>query len=320
MSIVSKIMNSNPRLHSFYERVKVLTLPGFDNVPLYDVVVFFIKEMKRNVISIRAKAIAFTFFLALFPGFIFLFTLIPYIPIANLQENLINFLQEIMPGDSFLLLENTIRGVIQEQRVELLSIGLLLALFVSTNGVMAMMESFDKSYAVFVKRNALVKRWVALKLTIVLFFLLVISIIAIVEGNLLLKLFLKTFNIMTSFNFLLFSTLKWLVILMLFFNSISFIYYYGPAVKKKFRFISAGSTLATLVAVIISIAFSYFVNNFGSYNRFYGSIGTVIALQVYIYLNAFALLLGFELNASIAINKNLRERKIDDEAHEGNIL
>jgi len=312
-------MNSNDKLHSIYERAKEFTLPGFDSVPIYEVLVFLRNEIRRNVISMRAKAIAFTFFLALFPALIFLFTLIPYIPIPGLQNNLISFIQDLLPTDTFALLEKTIRGVIQEQRGGLLSIGLLLSLFVSTNGVMAMMESFDKSYAVFVQRSAIEKRWVALKLTIVIFFLLVISIITIVEGNLMLKLLLKTFHILTPFNFILFSTLKWFIILLLFFNSISFIYYYGPAVKKKFRFISAGSTLATALVILISIGFSYFVNNFGQYNRFYGSIGTIIALQIYIYLNAFALLLGFELNASIAINKNLREHHVRDQLQDGNI-
>lgn len=319
MSIVSRIMNSNARLHSIYERAKGLTLPGFEGVPIYDVVVFFRNEIKRNVISVRAKAIAFTFFLALFPGLIFLFSLIPYIPIPNLQENLIDFIRELLPGDTFNVLEKTIRDIVMEQRGGLLSIGLVLALFVSTNGMMAMMESFDKSYAVFSKRNMLVKRWVALKLTVVIFFLLVVSIITIVKGNQVLKFLLKTFDILNPFNFLLFSTLKWFIILLLFFNSISLIYYYGPSMKKKFRFISAGSTLATILVIFISIGFSYFVNNFGSYNRFYGSIGTIIALQIYIYLNAFAMLLGFELNASIAINKKLREHRPADEFHDANI-
>ena len=148
---------------------------------------------------------------------------------------------------------------------------------------------------------------------------MVISLITIVEGNLLLKMLLKNFKILTPFNFIILSTLKWFIIILLFFNSISFIYYYGPAVKKKFRFVSAGSTLATFLVIVISIGFSYFVNNFGHYNRFYGSIGTIIALQIYIYLNAFALLLGFELNASIAINKNIREHLPGNEVQDANV-
>ncbi|HXH19961.1 MAG TPA: YihY/virulence factor BrkB family protein [Chitinophagales bacterium] len=319
MSLVSRLMNSHPYLSALYERAKALTLPGFDNIPLYDVFVFFRNEVRRNVISVRAKAIAFTFFLALFPALLFLFTLIPYIPIPNLQNDLIKFIKEFLPHEAFVMLETTITGVIKEQRGELLSIGLFLALFISTNGVMAMMESFDKSYAVFVKRSRLKMRLVALGLTLILFFLLVVSIITIVEGNLFLKSLLKTFNRLNQFNFILFSTLKWIIIILLFFNSISLIYYYGPAVRKKFRFVSAGSTLATFLVILISIGFSYFVNNFGSYNRFYGSIGAIIALQIYIYLNAFAMLIGFELNASIAISKNIREHRPDVELQSGDV-
>lgn len=319
MSFVRNWMDKNARMRNFIAWAKEITLPGFDDVPLYDVVVFFRNEMQRNVISIRARAIAFTSFMALFPALIFLFTLIPYIPVENLQENLIDFIRERIPSDTFKLLEGTITGIIQEERGDLLSIGLALALFISTNAMMALMQSFDKSYAVFIKRGTLKRRGIALGLTIVLFFLLLFSIMTIVAGNTLLKLLLATFDILNPFNFILFSTLKWMIVILLFFFSISFIYYYGPAVKKKFRFISAGSTLATLLVIGISIGFSYFVNNFGQYNRIYGSLGTIIALQIYIYLNSFALLLGFELNAAIAISKNIRQHRVIDELQDGNV-
>ncbi len=311
------MIDKNARLRQLTSWAKEITLPGFDGVPLYDVMVFFRNEMKRNVISVRARAIAFTSFMALFPALIFLFTLIPYIPVENLQVNLVDFIRERIPMDTFKMIEGTITGVIQEQRGELLSIGLALALFISTNAVMSLMQSFDKSYVVFVKRGMLKTRGIALGLTIVLFFLLLLSIMTIVAGNLFLKLLLETFDILNPFNFILFSTLKWMIVILLFFLSISFIYYYGPAVKKKFRFVSAGSTLATLLVILISIGFSYFVNNFGQYNRIYGSIGTIIALQVYIYLNSFALLLGYELNLAIAISKNIREHRVIDELQDG---
>lgn len=317
MSFVRKVIDKNARLRQLTVWAKEIRLPGFDGVPLYDVMVFFRNEMKRNVISVRARAIAFTSFMALFPALIFLFTLIPYIPVENLQVNLVLFIKERIPLETYKMVEGTITGVIQEQRGELLSIGLVLALFISTNAVMSLMQSFDKSYAVFVKRGMLKTRGIALGLTIVLFFLLLLSIMTIVAGNLFLKLLLETFDILNPFNFILFSTLKWMIVILLFFISISFIYYYGPAVKKKFRFVSAGSTLATLLVIAISIGFSYFVNNFGQYNRIYGSIGTIIALQVYIYLNSFALLLGYELNLAIAISKNISQHRVTDELQDG---
>ena len=317
MSVLDKILHRFPVLYKLVEWAETVRIPGFDNVPLYDVVFFFVNEIKRDVISVRARAIAYTFFLALFPSILFLLSLIPYIPVANLQDNLVLLIKELLPDESiFRLFEETITGVVIEQRGELLSIGLLLALFFSTNGVLGIMESFDKSYSTFIKRNILRNRWVALKLTIVLFFLLILSLVLIVAGNQILTLLLSMFDILSPFTFILFSTLKWIIIILLFFNSISFIYYYGPATKKKFKFISAGSTLATLLAILISIGFSYFVSNFATYNKIYGSIGTIIALMVFIYLNSFVLLIGFELNASIAYNKNLRlerEAGTDDE-------
>ncbi|GIV32503.1 MAG: hypothetical protein KatS3mg031_0038 [Chitinophagales bacterium] len=302
-----KPLTHYPGVRNLILLLKKVSLPGFDNLPLYDVLVFFRNEIKRDVISVRAKSIAFTFFMALFPGLLFLFTLIPYIPVPNLQANLINLISEMLPAEAFRMLENTLMGVISQQRGELLSISLFTSLFLATNGMMAVMESFDKSYATFIKRSGLKKRWVAFKLTLVLIFVLMISMGAIVAGNRLLRLLLQTFDILTPFNYLLFSTLKWVVILLLLFVSISLIYYYGPAVKKKFRFISPGSTVATLLVIFVSLGFSYFVNNFGQYNRIYGSIGAIIALQIFIYLNSFALLIGFELNAAITISKSIRK-------------
>jgi membrane protein len=108
-------------------------------------------------------------------------------------------------------------------------------------------------------------------------------------------------------------TFKWLVIAALLFFTISFIYYYGPAKKRKWRFISAGSTLATCLSILTSIGFSYFVNNFGQYNKLYGSMGTLIVVLLWIYFNSLILLIGFELNASInkakAENETLQKRR-----------
>ncbi len=274
-SIITNYIYSKPRLARITAKVREIKLPGFDGVPLYVVLKFFLDEIKRDVISVRARAISFTFFMALFPALIFVFSLIPYIPVENLQINLVNFIRELLPEDTFHLIENTVIGVVNQQHGELLSISLFFSLFLSTNGVMAMMESFDKSYAVFSKRSAWRKRWVALKLTLVLIFLLVMSMLTIIGGNKVLKLLIVNFSTLSPFNIILFSTLKWIIIILLFFNAISFIYYYGPAVKKKFKFISAGSTLATIFVILISIGFSYFVNNFGQYNRIYGSIGAI---------------------------------------------
>lgn len=305
-----KIMERFPFIGETIEKAKDVSLPGLDEVPVYDVVVFFIKEIKKDVITVRAQSIAFSFFLALFPSIIFIFTLIPYIPIDNIQENLISILSEVMPENAFQFVDQTITDLVKNERGGLLSLGFFLALFFSSNGVLGIMSSFNKSLATFEQRNPLVQRWVAIKLTVLLFVLLISSITLIVGGNFLLTWLLELFHRLNKFNFILFSALKYMVIMFLFFMTISTIYYYAPATTKKWKFMSTGSTIAALLMILTSVIFSYFVNNFGSYNRIYGSLGTIMALQIWIYLNSFILLIGFELNASIDYNKRLLNEEI----------
>ncbi|MEX0811328.1 MAG: YihY/virulence factor BrkB family protein [Chitinophagales bacterium] len=313
MALFDKILEHSAKARNLLETAKEASLPGLQGVPVYYVVQFFIHEIKRDVLIVKSKAIAFSFFLALFPALIFLLTLIPYIPIDGLQENMIVLLRDILPANAYELLDQTLTDTIQRPRGGLLSIGFLTALFISSSGMIGVMESFDKSIETFHTRNALQMRWVAFKLTFVIFFLTMISVALIVEGNRLLEIIAEDWLKLGAWSVTLLSTFKWLIILFLIFNTYSFIYYYGPATKKKWNFMSTGSTVATILTIIFSLGFSYFVNNFGTYNKLYGSIGTIIALQFWIYLNSFALLIGFEINASITYNKHLILKK-DDEA------
>ncbi len=307
MKLIDRIKEKLPIIDRLIEKAKHVSLPGFHKVPIYHVVIFFFTEIKRDILPVRAKAIAFNLFLAIFPGLIFLFTLIPYIPIDGLQASLVSLLNDVLPEDVFFFIKETIEDTVLNRRASLLSVGILFTLFIASNGVIGMIDSFNKSYDTFHDRNFITKRWVALKLTLLLSTLLFSSIVVIILGDELLHLILDTLGVDTDFNYILFTTLRYLTILLLFFLGISTIYYYGPAVKKKWSFVSPGSTLATVLCILISLGFSYFVNNFGGYNKLYGSIGTIIALLFWIYFNALALLVGFELNASIAYNRNLLE-------------
>lgn len=293
-SIVQKILN----------RAKTTSLPGFEGAPIYQVVSFFISEIQKGAITIQAKAVAFTFFLALFPSIIFIFTLIPYLPIAGLKEHILMLLLEFLPSDVYSFLDQTIIEMLNKKKGGLLSIGLFAAIMLSTNAMMGMMDSFDRSENVKRRRKGYQQRGVAFLLTIVVFILLVLSLLLIVSGNMLIKLILDEFHILNQFNFIFFSTLKWMALLVLFFSAISSIYYVGPSNRKNWNITSAGSTLATFLTIAISIGFSFFVNNFGKFNEIYGSLGTVIALQIFIYLNSFALLIGYELNISIKESKD----------------
>jgi len=195
----------------------------------------------------------------------------------------------------------------------LLSVGFLLALLFSSNGVLSMMRSFDKTYKhTFRTRNAVQKRLVAFKLTFILSGLLIVSVGLIFFGNRLIRLLLDSLDA-ANYAYYLFFALKWVVLFLLFYMSISMIYRHAPATLRKFPIINAGAGLATLASLFLSLGFSYYVDRFQTYNQVYGSIGTFIVLMLWMQLNAFVLLVGYELNASIAVNRNLqRMREADD--------
>ncbi len=314
------IFNKFPFLHRWIRWAKRVTLPGFDGVPLYDVLVFVITEIQKDAITIRAAAVAFNFMLAVFPTMIFFFTLIPYIPAispemtsSNMRDMVLEFMSKVLPLSAYDLLKTTIVDTITIPRGGLLSFGFIMALYFSTNGVNSMMSSFDKTYDVFKKRNFLQSRWVALKLTIFLALLVIFSVIFIIAGNYFIDLLLEFIEVKATIGKYAISLLRWLVILSMFFIAISLMYYYGPAIKQKFRFISAGSTTATLLSIVTSLGFSYYVNNYGTYNKLYGFIGNFIVIMLWFYFNAFVLLIGFELNASIAVNKEKKGRGKESE-------
>jgi len=298
-----------PLLYAMERKIKRFTLPGFAKVPVFEVVIFFMAELKDNTMVTRAQAIAFSFFLAVFPAILFSFTLIPYLPINNLEANTMLLLKQVLPNQqSFEFMRANIIDVIHKPRFGLLSFGFISALYLSTNGVITMMRSFDKTYDIYTRRNFFHQRWIALKLTLLLFILLLSSVLVIIGGDVILEWIFNTFHFLSAFSQILLQTLRFTIIAALFLFAISMIYYYGPAVKEKWRFISAGSITATILSIFISIAFSYYVKHFANYNKVYGSLGTIIILQVWFYLNSLVLLIGFELNASIYYNKSLKEK------------
>ncbi len=273
---------------------KKIRLPGFEGLPLYDVATFFFKGIYNGSITTRASSLAFNFFLAIFPSIIFLFTLIPYVPIANFQDTLFELLREVLPKAAFEASEETITDIVKNQHGGLLSIGFLSALFFSTNGVNSMIDGFNNSYHLVETRPLLKQRLVALKLVLITTLLLLVSIVVIIYTEYILsKLPLGVHSYYPI------QIGRLLIVSALFFTIISFYYYLGPVKKPGWKFISAGSTMATVLTLLTSLGFAFYVNHFGNYNKLYGSIGTLIIVLLWIYFNSIVLLLGFELNVSI---------------------
>lgn len=298
------------RLRTLLNNVsKKVILPGFKGYSLFYVGSFFFKGIQEGAISIRARSVAFNMFIAIFPALIFLFSLIPFIPVENFQYELFGVLAEVMPDSAYSLMHETISDTLLNQRSSILSIGFLLMLFFSSNGVLAFIEAFNSSYHEIETRNWLSRRVISVVLVVILSFLLLIAISLIVMGNNFIVNFMGDHPFYEQYEgtiFLIVGILKWFTVVLLYFLATSFLYFLAPSKKSRFRFITPGAIFATVLQIVTSLGFAYYVNNFAQYNKLYGSIGTVIVVMLLFYITALALILGFELNVSILTsNKNI---------------
>ena len=304
--IKNLIANSRPA-NFLVSKSKVIMLPGFSGIPLYDVIEFFAKQVKAIGMKERAAAIAFNLVMAIPPAIIFLFTLIPYLPISKeFIAALDSLIRDIIPGQQHNSpLISFLHDFIKKPRTGLLSLGFILSLYFSSNAFLGIMRSFDKNYMGFKKRNVFEKRKEALRLTLILFVLVFASVLLLAaRGPVLQWVGVKSHATRTFIN-----NIRWVIIVLLFFACISYIYRHAPAVHKKWRLINPGSILATFLMILFTLFFSYWVNHFGRYNQLYGSIGTILILMLLIYFNSLVLLIGFELNVSISSLKRIAEER-----------
>ncbi len=282
-----------------YRFVHSVTLPGFDNMPMARVFTFFYKGIVNGAITTRSSAISFNLFVAIFPTLIFLFTLIPFIPINNFQETLLSLIRNIIPQSAWESVKFTFLDIIMRPHSSWLSIGFVLALFFSTNGINSMIEAFNASYHSMETRGILAQRWVAFVLVVVLALMLVLAITFITVGSALLQYIKREGFIQDRFVYFLLDSLRWIVLIALTYFGISLIYYWAPAKKRPFKFFSAGSSSTTFVIMLTNVGFNFYANNLATYNALYGSIGTLLLILLWIYINSTILLIGFELNVSI---------------------
>lgn len=293
------LINSLPiqLLISFLKRLK---LPGFEGIPFYSVATFFVQRVKEGELQTRARSLAFSFLLALFPSVIFLFTLIPYIPINNFQTKLLSLISTLLPGNTYESAYKTIEDIVRHQHSGLLSFGFFFALFVSTDGIMALMRWFNRSYHGKDNRPLWKQRFLSIGITLLLASLVIVAILLIIISELIYYYITsKELLLENIFHLLLLQVGKWIILVTLCFTAISILYFFGPSKREKMKFVTAGSSLATFLLIATSLGFNYFVTNFGSYNKVYGSIGTLIIILIWLYINSLVMLIGYELNVAI---------------------
>lgn len=278
---------------------KRLVLPGFDGMPLYDVMVFFINGLVKGFLNARASAISFSVVLAVFPFLIFLFTIIPFVPIQNFQLVLLEIIRDFLPSSAWESVKGTLIDVITRPRTGLLFLNLILTLYFSTNGINSLIEAFNNTVHTIESRTVVKQYLISIVLVIIISLLLILSIGLMTFGTWFLDLIFPDTVTSSFFYLAMIQVLRWLIVAALILIAISFLYFLAPAKRGRYRFISAGSMLATILVILTTLGFNFYVDNFSSYNALYGSIGTLLIVLVWIYLNSISLLIGFELNASI---------------------
>lgn len=292
---------------SLIDTLKKIKPVGFSGLSIYDVTIFFFKGLQEGAITTRASSLAFNFFLAFFPSIIVFFTLIPYIPIDGFQETLMEIISNILPPSTNVATFETLEDIINNQRGGLLSIGFILALYFSTNGMSSLIQAFNSSYHIRESESILKHQLLSIILTIILSALVFLTIILIIFGKATIV-YLIEYQTISQNQITLLNIAKWVILIFMLFIAITTIFNLGPSIKSKTKIFSAGALLATLFIILTSVVFSYYIDNFSQYNKIYGSIGTLIIILLWIYFNAIILLIGFELNASIInAKKNLNK-------------
>lgn len=294
--IKRRLVTSEP-VKKLIRRSRNTYLPGFKGFSLFEVWRPFMRQLKKTSIIERAAAISFNVFMAIPPTLIFVFTLVPYLPISRqFIEELFSVIRDVIPGqqNNSVIIE-FLDDFLSRPRNELLSFGLLLAIFFSSNALMGLLRAFDKNYPGFVKRTGLQKRQTALKMTFIFFFLTFLCMLLLIAQGVV----LKWIGIKLVWVRYLITNVRWVILLLLVLLSVSFLYRHGPSLKNKWPLITPGSVFATSLMFLATFIVSFYVNNFSNYNKLYGSISVVFVLMSLIYVNALVIIIGFELNVTI---------------------
>ncbi|MBX9782286.1 MAG: YihY/virulence factor BrkB family protein [Chitinophagaceae bacterium] len=309
---IVRIITQLPGISHAIAFSKKAQLPGFEGLPLYDVVRFFFKQTRKVGLTERAAAISFNFIMAIPPACIFLFSLVPLFPIADsFNREVMSVVKDITPNVATRkLVQDFLNDFFGRPRNSLLSFGFLIAVFYSSNAMMGIIRGFNRSINEIDRRGFMEHRIKAIRLTLMIMLLFIASMIILMTQGALFKWFLNLLHIKNDFIKLLIKSLRWVVIIALFFYSIAFIYRHAPNVEKKWKLVSPGSILACTLLILFTFVFSFWINNYATYNKVYGPIGTIMIIMILIYVNSLVVLIGFELNVSIKSLKTESDKRL----------
>lgn len=276
-----------------------IVVPGFQGMTSLDLLRAYLTGLIKGALGSRAGSIAYSFFMALFPALIFVLNLVPYIPIPNFDVKFMGFIYELIPSQSLDFFKPIIDDIAQNERAGLLSFAGVLALFLTANGVNSIFNAFEGSHYNEINRSFFRQYMVAVATSIILALLLVTTISVVIYFEFLLS-SLRDRDLMSSdVDIALLSIGKNLFLLVMIYSVIATLYYFGTKEGRKSRFFSPGALMTTILFMLTTYLFGFYIDTFGRYNELYGSIGALLIMMLYIWLNSNLILLGFELNATL---------------------
>jgi len=297
-----------PVIRNLVRFLKGIKLNWLEGVTLYELLEIYIIGIAEGAVGYRAGAIAFSFFMALFPFALFILNLIPYIPIENFQTDFLRFVEDSVPPNTYEAIANIITDILRNSHSGLLSSGFLLSIFLQANGLNAILGGFENSKHVIDKRGFFSQYFIALALSLLLSFLLITTVAIIVVF----EVFLQQTKIQDMFseNIQILVMSRYIFVMLMILITTSILLKFGTKRKTKAALISIGSVFTTILIILSSYFFGIWVVKFSKYNELYGSIGTLLIMMFYIWINCMVLLLGFELNA--VINKHKKRNLVEN--------
>jgi membrane protein len=304
---IEEKLDKIPIINQLVRLTKKIKLPWLEGFSFYDMMELYIIGIAKGAFSYRAGAIAFSFFMALFPFALFILNLIPYIPIEGFQNDFLRFVEEGVPPNTFEAIKSIIDDILNNSYKGLLSSGFILSIFLMSNGINAVLGGFETSYHISINRGFFRQYLIALLMSLLFSFILIVTIVAILISEIIIQdVYLhRIWNTDTT----LIQIIRYGFLVLMILITTSMLFKFGTKEVKKVAFISIGSVFTTLIIMLSSNVFGIYVVKFAKYNELYGSIGTLLILMFYIWINCMILLLGFELNATI--HKLKRKNQLD---------
>lgn len=294
-----------PVVNYLVSSLKKIRLPGFEGLSIYDLTEMYFIGVIKGALTDRASAIAYSFFLALFPFLLFILNLIPYVPIEGFQEDFIIFIESLLPPQTVTFFDSIIEDIVSNQRGGLLSSVFFLSIFLMANGINAIFGGFETSYHAVNTRSMLRQYMVAVGVAMLMAVVFLGSVVGFIVyeiyiGHLISDIVASANNREVGTGDTIGVRLgRFFFFIVITFFTTAMLYYFGTSEGKQTKFFSPGAVMSTILIIVTTYLFGIYIENFSQYNELYGSIGALLILMLYIWLNSNILLLGFELNASL---------------------